>query len=179
MSADLEQTHVTAKFAEENMTKLMVVLLKKLGLASVTLTLADIHEHSAMATPDDMPTLILPRPSGRDRAEGDDDPRSAAIRLPGPEPRAGAGMSVETLLEAVKKAAKARQQPGADDVTQTIGEALEAKRKELGFNNREFAVVLGISDRHYPEIVRGDRALTMALARRAFALGVSAKVILG
>lgn len=88
-------------------------------------------------------------------------------------------MSVESLIEAVKIAARARQQAGADDATPTIGEALERKRNELGLTIAEFSVVVGIPNGHYAAVVKGEKPLSLNSARRAYALGIEAKVILG
>lgn len=60
----------------------------------------------------------------------------------------------------------------------TLGGALEAKHIELGLRQHEFARLLGMSRPHYSEIKHGHRMLQMAAARRAFALGVDAGVLL-
>lgn len=88
-------------------------------------------------------------------------------------------MSVDALLDAVKAAAKSRKEAPASDSSPTVGEALEAKRNELGLTAREFAVVVGLESRHYNEVVSGKRPLTMKAAKRAYAIGVSAQALLG
>lgn len=63
--------------------------------------------------------------------------------------------------------------------TATLADALERKRREFGFTPGEFGVILGVGGKHYSELIRGTRSLSYKSARRAYALGVPAALILG
>ena len=88
-------------------------------------------------------------------------------------------MSFDKILAAVQAAAKTRKEPTETDSTPTVGEVFEQKRKELDLTMREFAVVVGLSPYHYNELIAGKRPLTLRSAKRAYAIGVPADVLLG
>ena len=60
----------------------------------------------------------------------------------------------------------------------TQGEALEEKRAELGLKKCELAAIIGVSKHYYSDLIAGRRMLHLAAARRAYALGVDAGVLL-
>lgn len=60
----------------------------------------------------------------------------------------------------------------------TVSSALEFRREQYGLSEREFAYILGLQPSHYNEIVNGRRDITKKAMRRAFAIGVSAAVLL-
>jgi len=67
----------------------------------------------------------------------------------------------------------------SNGASQTQGGALEEKRRELGLKQYELADLLGVSKHYYSDVKAGRRTLHLAAARRAFALGVDAGVLLG
>jgi len=77
----------------------------------------------------------------------------------------------EIVANLIQLATCAKQEVSQSD-------ALEAKRIELGLKQCEFAKVLGIMPKHYIDIKAGRRKLCYRAARRAYALGVDADVLL-
>lgn len=60
----------------------------------------------------------------------------------------------------------------------TVAEALEFRREQYELTQTEFAGVLGLTKSHYSEVVNGKRPLPIKATKRAFAVGVSANVLL-
>lgn len=83
-------------------------------------------------------------------------------------------MSYAEIVEAVKKNARRRQ-----DGDLTLQQALEAKRIELGLSMRSFAAVLGMDPSNYGRLIaREQLEMPMRAAKRAYALGVHADLLL-
>lgn len=62
--------------------------------------------------------------------------------------------------------------------SKTLADALEEKRMEFGLMKHEFAAVIGVSRYFYSDVMAGRRHLYIDAARRAFALGVDAGVLM-
>ncbi len=60
----------------------------------------------------------------------------------------------------------------------SVVDALEFSRDQYGLSRHEFAAVIGVSPGHYSEIINGKRRLSINAAKRAFAIGVPADVLL-
>lgn len=60
----------------------------------------------------------------------------------------------------------------------SVADALEFRREQYGLTRTEFATILSMQRSHYNEVLNGKRALPLNAIRRAFALGVPAKVLL-
>ena len=63
-------------------------------------------------------------------------------------------------------------------VSVSIPDALEFRRDQYGLTKAEWAAVLGLGLPHYGEVLNGKRALPISAAKRAFAVGVPAEVLL-
>jgi hypothetical protein len=65
--------------------------------------------------------------------------------------------------------------------TTSLPDGLEGCRVRYGFNKQQFAAVLGMPGPHYSEIIKPgstSRNMTLNQARRAYAIGVPAEVLL-
>lgn len=60
----------------------------------------------------------------------------------------------------------------------TIAEALRFRAEQMRYTDRRMAKELGMQPSHYSEVLKGKRALPMRATKRAFAMGVPAKVLL-
>ncbi len=60
----------------------------------------------------------------------------------------------------------------------SVADALEFRRDQYVLTQSAFAKILGLQKSHYSEIIHGKRSLPIKAARRAFAVGVPADVLL-
>lgn len=60
----------------------------------------------------------------------------------------------------------------------SLAESLEFRREQYGLTRLEWCAKLGIYPSHYSEIMKGKRKLPLRATKRAYALGVPAKVLL-
>jgi len=59
----------------------------------------------------------------------------------------------------------------------TAVEAIEFRREAYGLNQREMALVLGVTAARYSEIIHGKRAIPKTMMARAFEYGVPAAAL--
>jgi antitoxin component HigA of HigAB toxin-antitoxin module len=64
------------------------------------------------------------------------------------------------------------------EVIVSIPDALEFRRDQYGYTKAKMADELGLCRSHYTEIIQGKRKLPYSAARKAFAIGVPAVVLL-
>ncbi len=60
----------------------------------------------------------------------------------------------------------------------SVKSALKFRAEQMGWNDSEMARQIGIQRSHYSEILAGKRPLSLTATRKAFHLGVPAKVLL-
>lgn len=60
----------------------------------------------------------------------------------------------------------------------SLADALEFRRDQYGLTAAQFAGVIGMSPTHYSEVISGKRDIPIKAAKRAFAIGVPADVLL-
>ena len=60
----------------------------------------------------------------------------------------------------------------------SLADMLEFRRDQYGLTASRFAMVLGLTASHYSEIVNGKRDMPIRAAKRAYALGIPADMLL-
>lgn len=66
---------------------------------------------------------------------------------------------------------------GKTEIT-SIPDALEFRRDQYGLTRQEFCAVIGISISHYSEVLSGKRSLPIKATKRAYYIGVPARILL-
>lgn len=60
----------------------------------------------------------------------------------------------------------------------SIIDGIEFRRDQYGLNKSEFALIIGMSKSHYSDFIHGRRQLPLSAIKRAYAIGVSADILL-
>lgn len=82
----------------------------------------------------------------------------------------------EPKSEIIRRLMIEAQMGGAVDVS--VADVLEFRRDQYGLTKSEFAAILGLKKSRYNKVVNGKSKLPMSAAKRAFAIGVPADVLL-
>jgi len=61
----------------------------------------------------------------------------------------------------------------------TIPDALRFRADQMGWNQSQMAAKLGMGRSHYSEVLSGKRPLPLPAIRKAYELGVPARVLIG